>query len=141
MESNASILVIEDSDEDFEVIRWSLETSGFKYQLLRATRSEDVWDRLASSKSLSQSNLPRLIMLDLSLPGLGGREILRQIKTSEEYGLIPVVILSTSNNPRDIRACYQLGASGYICKPLGLTNFSEKIKSLIQYWFETVEML
>ncbi len=138
----APIWIIEDSDEDFEVIVWSFDTLSIKYPLVRLTRSEELLAMLTTDYDLSslQTKFPRLILLDLNLPGLGGREILRQLKSSDLYAQVPVVVLSTSNNPRDIQACYRLGASGFICKPLGLDAFLAKIKALAQYWFEAVEM-
>ena len=142
MDVIAPIWVIEDSDEDFEVIRWSFDVLNIKYPLVRLARSEDLLAMLTSDYHLItlQTKVPRLILLDLNLPGLGGREILRQLKSSDLYAQVPVVVMSTSNNPRDIQACYRLGASGFICKPLGLDAFLTKIKALAQYWFEAVEM-
>lgn len=142
MEANSPILIVEDSDEDFEVVCWALQHAEVSRSVLRATRAEEALLRLnlAPSSPGHRSPLPCLVLLDLNLPGTNGRELLATIKQSDEAGLVPVVVLSTSNNPRDIQACYRLGASGYICKPLQLAVFADKIRHLSQYWFDTVTL-
>ena len=142
MDSLRPILVIEDSDEDFEVACWALNQTSIQHPIIRAANADEalVQLNLLETPHESQSSRPALVLLDLNLPGLNGRELLKQLKNSEHAGLSPVVVLSTSNNPRDIEACYRLGAAGYICKPLQLQIFADKIKNLMLYWFSTVTL-
>lgn len=139
MTQSNPILIIEDSDEDFEIVCWAIKQAGNTRPIERASNAEEVLARF----SLNEKNLrtlPALILLDLNLPGASGREILSQLHQSDDFSFIPIVIVTNSTNPRDVEACYRLGASGYIGKPLQLENFLEKIKGLIHYWFNTVAL-
>jgi CheY-like chemotaxis protein len=142
MDKLRSILVIEDSDEDFEVACWALNQAAIQRPIIRAANADEALTQLNLVESPLEcfGSRPALILLDLNLPGLNGRELLKQIKNSEQACLAPVVVLSTSNNPRDIEACYRMGAAGYICKPLQLQVFADKIKNLMLYWFSTVNL-
>jgi CheY-like chemotaxis protein len=77
-----------------------------------------------------------LILLDLNLPGTDGREVLRRIKQDDHLKTIPVIILTTSNNPKDIKACYQHGVNSYVIKPMDFKVLKHSIQTLLSYWFE-----
>ena len=77
-----------------------------------------------------------MILLDLNLPGTDGREVLEDIKGDAELQSIPVVVLTTSSDERDIEACYQAGANSYVQKPVNLDGFIEAIRRLKDYWLE-----
>ncbi len=79
-----------------------------------------------------------MILLDLNLPGTDGREVLAEIKADPQLKQIPVIVLTTSSDDRDVRACYQAGASSYIQKPVDLDGFMQAIERLNEYWFEVV---
>jgi len=81
-----------------------------------------------------------LILLDLNLPGMDGAEVLMAVKADPSLKTIPVVVLTTSHAVGDIDRCYGLGAAGYIRKPIQLKQLEESIRSLSQYWFETVQL-
>ncbi|MBS1212917.1 MAG: response regulator, partial [Proteobacteria bacterium] len=81
---------------------------------------------------------PIVILLDLNLPGTDGREVLAEIKQDERLRQIPVVVLTTSSDERDIERCYQMGANSYIKKPVDLEGFMRAIQLLKDYWFEIV---
>jgi CheY-like chemotaxis protein len=74
--------------------------------------------------------------LDLNLPGLDGREILSQIKQDETLKAIPIVIFTTSSNPKDVKTCYQRGSNGYIMKPIDARKLKHTLERFIEYWFE-----
>jgi CheY-like chemotaxis protein len=76
-------------------------------------------------------------LLDLNLPGTDGRKVLAEIKSSEDLKSIPVIVLTSSSDPRDIDGCYRAGANGYIRKPEDLKGFLETIRRLKEYWLET----
>jgi len=136
MEKSNPILIIEDSIEDFEIVSWAFQKAGNQQSIERVARAEDALLRINQFDALK----PCLILLDLNLPGMSGKELLTLIKQSDDGSFIPVVVLSNSNNPHDIKSCYRLGASGYICKPLQLQQFIDKIKNLMSYWFNTVAL-
>ena len=83
---------------------------------------------------------PDLILLDLNMPRMDGREFLAAIKQEPEFCNIPVVMLTTSDVERDIVASYQLGAAGYIVKPVSLTELAAAVKGLEHYWFNVVRL-
>ena len=141
MNKNAPILIVEDSDEDFEVTSWALRQAGVKRPIHRAVRVNDVLQLLANPELKTPHQLlPCLILLDLNLPGNDGRYLLKLLRQAEQAIPVPIVVLSTSNNPKDIETCYKLGAAGYINKPLSLDLFAEKMRLMSQYWFNTVTL-
>jgi CheY-like chemotaxis protein len=81
---------------------------------------------------------PDLILLDLNLPGTDGREVLSIIKTTPALKSIPVAILSTSANPKDIATCYQSGANSYLLKPMRIDDLRNLLRIFLAYWFESV---
>ena len=79
--------------------------------------------------------LPRVIFLDLNMPRLGGLEVLRRVRADPRTRLVPVVMLTSSDEERDVTQSYQLGANSYIRKPEDATQFSETVGALGRYWF------
>lgn len=134
-----TILMVEDSDEDFQAARRIFSQSGYDLRLERAANVEQALDFLrrggAAETRGRRGAVPALILLDLNLPGTDGRDFLLQLKRDERYREIPVVILTTSNNPRDVLYCYRHGANGYQIKPVGFEKFRGSINSMLAYWF------
>lgn len=141
MNSGKLILMIEDSDEDYVALQRVFKKSGYDFQLKRTANALQTFDFLMArgeyKDNAASGVVPSLILLDLNLPGLDGRELLLQLKRDERLKEIPVVILTTSNNPRDILYCYRNGANGYQIKSIGFDKFFASINSMINYWFET----
>ncbi len=79
---------------------------------------------------------PGLILLDLNLPGTYGREVLRRIKQDDDLKSVPVVIFTTSNNPKRIEGCYRQGVNSYIIKPMDFGLLKRSIQTLLEYWFD-----
>jgi CheY-like chemotaxis protein len=141
------LLVIEDSDEDFEALsRVIAQVNTSPLTVNRCTNGEDALDFLhktgkygeAVTGLVSTHKPPDLIFLDLNLPGTDGREVLVIIKQHKTFKAIPVVVLSTSSNPKDIEACYQSGANGYMLKPLNSNKLKDLIGATLNYWFKVV---
>jgi two-component system response regulator len=80
------------------------------------------------------ADLPHVVLLDLNLPKIGGLDVLRAIRADERTRLVPVVILTSSNEDRDVTGCYASGANSYIVKPVDFTQFAESVKQLGLYW-------
>lgn len=135
---NRPLLLVEDSDEDFEVTCWALQNTGLQRSIIRAKDSEEALFYLLSAEKKSQ--LPSLVLLDLNLPGMSGRQLLQELRRSHSPPAIPVIMLSTSNNPNDVNDCYSLGVAGYLVKPLSLDLYVEKLRDLIHYWFNVVTL-
>lgn len=139
--SGKLILMIEDSDEDYVAVQRIFKKSNYDFQLKRTSDAVQALDFLLARGEYTTNRdsgiVPSLILLDLNLPGLDGRELLLQLKRDDRLKEIPIVILTTSNNPRDILYCYRNGANGYQIKTVGFEKFFNSIRSMISYWFET----
>ncbi len=129
---NLSILIIEDSDEDYEAMIWALKKTGREYALTRFDKADNA------IAYLKINQLPSLLLLDLNLSGLSGHETLKIIKTDERLCIIPVVIVTTSSDPKDVKFCFCNGASGYINKPVNFEKFAESVQILTDYWFKAL---
>ncbi|MCY7276477.1 MAG: response regulator [Phormidesmis sp. CAN_BIN44] len=134
------LLVIEDSNEDFEALQRYIRRSPLTIPIYRCVDGDDALAFLyRTGRYTDPQSAPRpgLVLLDLNLPGTDGREVLRKIKQDETLKLIPVVVFTTSNNPKDIEACYRQGVNSYIVKPMGFNRLKHSIQILIDYWFDT----
>ncbi len=136
----AILLVVEDSDEDFEALsRVITQISTFSLTILRCLSGDDALDFLNQEgeyRNVNNSPKPGLILLDLNLPGTDGREVVSIIKQSPILKTIPVIILSTSSNPKDIEDCYQFGANSYMLKPIDINELRISMKTMLDYWFQ-----
>ena len=137
-----SMLLIDDSDEDYESVIWALRRVAFDDRIVRCASGDDALDLLYHRGPYADAAawLPALIVLDLNLPGTDGREFLRQIKADEALRTIPVVVYTTSSNPRDIEYCYQIGANSYQVKPVDFEKFCASWQSLVTHWFYHVTL-
>jgi CheY-like chemotaxis protein len=133
------LLVIEDSNEDFEAFQRFLRQSSLAIPVYRCLNGDQALaflyhtDRYTDPESAPR---PGLILLDLNLPGTDGREVLRQIKQDDALKSVPVVIFTTSNNPKDIEACYRQGVNGYMIKPMDFKLLKRSIQTLLDFWFD-----
>jgi CheY-like chemotaxis protein len=130
------ILLVEDDLADQKLIKISLRSEKIANDLYTVQTGEEGMDFLYQRGNYSDGTpQPDLILLDLNMPGMGGKEFLRQIKKDEGLKQIPVVILTTSEAEKDIIDSYKLQASGYVHKPVTLEEFKEGMKKLEAYWF------
>ena len=130
------IMLVEDDPGDQKLIRQSLLNQKMANEVFVAESGEEALDYLSAGKAGGREHpAPELILLDLNMPGIGGKEFLRRIKADDALDTIPVVILTTSDSDRDVLDSYKLHASGYIKKPVTLQGFQEVISALEDYWF------
>jgi len=123
------ILLVEDNPNDAELT-------------LRALRKTDIGARLAIARDgaealeylLSDRKLPKVVFLDLKLPKIDGMEVLRRIRDDERTHSIPVVVLTSSQEERDITECYRLGVNSYVVKPVEFDKFYKAVGELGLYW-------
>jgi two-component system response regulator len=125
------ILIVEDSADDFDATRRAFVKANLRNRIQHAVSGEEALDYLRSEEAR-----PGLILLDLNMPGLDGRKTLEYIKRSDSLRKIPVVILTTSDDERDVKACYDLGANTYIQKPVDFDGLIAAVQRLKEYWFE-----
>ncbi len=135
---NQPILLVEDSPEDFETTQRAFRRSGLKNPIFRCADGDEALDFLFRRGRHAGAPPPGVILLDLNLPGTDGREVLSEIKADPELKQIPVIVLTTSSDDRDVAACYKAGANSYIQKPVDLDGFMRAIERLNDYWFEVV---
>ncbi len=138
MTPDQTILIVEDSPEDYEATKRALRKSGLRNTIEHCIDGDDALDFLYQRGEYSDARRPGIILLDLNMPGTDGREVLQDIKSNDELKMIPVIVLTTSNDERDIDACYKAGANSYVAKPVGLNDFLRAIQRLHDYWFEIV---
>jgi CheY-like chemotaxis protein len=137
------LLVVEDSNEDFEALQRFLQRSPLTVPVQRCINGDQALAFLCRTghySSRESALRPGLIVLDLNLPGTDGREVLRRIKQNENLRTIPVVVFTTSNNPKDIEDCYQYGANSYIVKPIDFAQLKRGVQTLLDYWFEVTTL-
>jgi CheY-like chemotaxis protein len=135
------ILLVEDSPEDFETAERAFRKSGLRNPIVRCADGDEALDylfRRGQYADPAKSLRPGVILLDLNLPGTDGREVLTEIKADPVLKQIPVVVLTTSKDERDVDACYKAGANSYIQKPVDMDGFIKAIERLNGYWFEVV---
>jgi CheY-like chemotaxis protein len=137
------MLIVEDSNEDFEALQRFVQRSPLTIPIQRCINGDQALAFLYHTNNNGDdqsSPRPGLIVLDLNLPGTDGREVLRRIKQNEKLKRIPVVVFTTSNNPKDIEDCYQYGVNSYIVKPINFEQLKRDIQVLIEYWFEVTTL-
>ncbi|MEH1814313.1 MAG: response regulator [Nostoc sp.] len=143
MQQTPLLLIVEDSNEDFEALQRFLGRSTIAIAIQRCVNGEQALAFLYRTGSyVERQSAPRpgLIVLDLNLPGTDGREVLRRIKQDDNLKMIPVVVFTTSNNPKDIEVCYQYGVNSYIVKPINFAQLKRDIQMLVEYWFEVTTL-
>lgn len=131
------ILLIEDNPYEAELAIRSLRKYNFTNNLHHIDDGAEALDFIFERGKYESTSIrvkPKLIMLDIKLPRVDGIEILRQLKANEKTRTIPVVILTSSKENQDIKACYDLGANSYIVKPVDFDSFSKAVAELGMYW-------
>src|SRR5262249_11006120 len=135
------ILLVEDSPEDYEGTVRAFKKANLANPLYRCQDGEETLDFLyhrGSYADPARAPRPGVILLDLNLPGTDGRQVLAQVKGDPHLRSIPVVVLTTSADERDIESCYRAGANSYVQKHVSLEAFLRSIQTLKNYWFEVV---
>ena len=135
------LLVVEDSNEDFRMLQRLMRHMSVQNPIHRCTNGDEVLDFLyqLGSEALRNSKValrPSVILLDLNLPGIDGRDILDRLKQDKSFKEIPIVVFTTSSNPKDIELCYQKGANGYLVKPMDAQELKKTIQAFVDYWLQ-----
>jgi len=141
--THKTILLVEDNADDAELTLRALRRSNIMNEVIIARDGEEALDYLfARGKHIARDidMLPAVVLLDLKLPKVGGVEVLRRIRTDPRIRRLPVVVLTSSKEMRDLEDVYELGANSYICKPVDFEKFTEVIGQLGMYWCLMNEM-
>jgi CheY-like chemotaxis protein len=135
--ADRKILLVEDNQSDIELTRRAFVKEHILNELIVAEDGKEALDYLlgrAAFEGRDLSDMPALILLDLKLPFIDGKEVLRQIRANEKTKRIPVVVLTSSREEQDVAETYDLGVNSYIRKPVDFVQFSSAIKQLGFYW-------
>lgn len=141
MSTEATILIIEDSPEDYEACVAALtQDSNIFNPIVWCENGEDALKYLrdAGEHAGATHEMPGVILLDLNLPGLDGRDVLTKLKNDPATKRLPIVVMTSSSDQMDIDRCYDAGANSYVVKPVDLDGFLAAIARLRDYWFKIV---
>ena len=128
------ILLVEDSAADIELTLAALQDSHVANRVVVLRDGSEALDYLNHHCSNSDEAYPAVVLLDIKMPKVSGIEVLRTIKASELLRNVPIVMLTSSREGPDLIDCYDLGANGYVVKPVEFAEFFEAVKSLGKYW-------
>ena len=133
---DVDILLAEDADTDAEMIMRALRKMNTPTTFVRVRDGVEALEFMFREGSFSSRSIarPRLVMLDLKMPRLGGLDVLRRLKTEDATKAIPVVMLTSSAEERDIVASYQFGANSYLVKPVNFASFTDMVSQAGWYW-------
>lgn len=123
------ILLVEDNPDDVELTLYALEESAVCNPVVVARNGAEALSRL-----FGDGGVPALVLLDLQLPRVGGVEVLRRIREDARTRLLPVIVLTSSGEERDLVDCYRLGANSYVRKPVDFDEFRDAARQLSHYW-------
>jgi len=131
------ILLVEDNPADARLTKIALEECKISNNIVHVKDGEEALDYIFCRGAFENrriSDLPLLVLLDLKMPKVDGIEVVRKIKSDEQTKSVPVIIFTSSQQDRDIRQCYVLGANSYIVKPLDFDDFSKAVNDIGSYW-------
>lgn len=127
--TNPSILFIEDDMIERMKFERTVSKLGFENKIIEASNGEEALHILEE-----KDVVPNIIFLDLNMPRISGLEFLQKLKSDDRLKFIPTIVLTTSNNHKDVLECYRIGIAGYILKPLKYDDYVNKIDKVLSYW-------
>jgi two-component system response regulator len=131
------ILLVDDSSEDRELLQHTLRRNQFQGRIEEARDGLEALDRLNCRGRWAASDpkdLPRAVFLDVKMPRVDGIEVLRELRTTPHLVVVPVVMLTSSAEERDVATCYALGANSYVVKPVDMDDYFRSIADVGRYW-------
>lgn len=129
------ILIVDDSQKDVELTIAALAEKNLANEVVVAEDGVEALDFLYKrGKFINEQGDPAVILLDIKIPRMNGIEVLRHIRADEKFKLIPVIMVTSSGEEKDLVESYKLGANSYVVKPIDVVQFIDAIKVLGQYW-------
>lgn len=133
-----SVLLAEDNESDVQLVRESLHQSKLALDVFNVQDGEQCLAFLRKEEPYSDAPTPDLVLLDLNMPVMDGREVLAELVRDERLNHLPVVIVSTSQHDREVLRLYKLRCSAYVVKPVDFNQFHRMIQELSAFWFNVV---
>jgi len=134
------LLLVDDNEDDIDLTLMALQKNKIANEIVVARDGEQALHYLQQqTKTKEPHQLPAVILLDINMPGIDGLQVLKQIKADEYTRRIPVVILTSSSEQRDVLEGYNLGANSYIRKPVDFNKFSNAVRQVGLYWLAVNE--
>ena len=130
------VVIVEDSDEDFDTVVQAVRRGGIAAEVCRASTGGECLDLIRGAAAVR----PAVVLMDLNTPGTDGREALAAIKADPALKSYPVVVFSTSANPKDVAFCYRAGANAYHVKPVRYPDHLQAVIDLLTYWLTRVAL-
>ena len=124
-----NVLLIEDDAIEVMKLHRTISSKGFNHSIVEANNGVEALEILQKKESL-----PDIILLDLNMPKINGIEFLSILKADDVLKYLPTIVLTTSNNQKDVLECYKIGIAGYVIKPLKYDEYVEKIDAILSYW-------
>jgi CheY-like chemotaxis protein len=140
MNQPIKVLLVEDNPGDADLTRETLEDGKLLLKITVVSDGAQALDFLLRRPPFRNVWTPDLILLDLNLPKLSGREVLAEIQKHPQLRVIPVVVLTSSDSEQDISKSYEMGANCYVTKPVGLEAFQAIVRSVESFWFTVVRL-
>ncbi|HEY1019355.1 MAG TPA: response regulator [Sediminibacterium sp.] len=134
---NIEVLLVEDSDEDAELVIRSLKKHNLGNNLVHVSDGVEALDFIFARGEFSDrsvGDIPKVILMDLKMPKMDGLQVLKEIKKDDRTKMIPVIMMTSSKEEKDIVDSYQLGVNSFIVKPVGFENFSKAVAEFGMYW-------
>nr|WP_319999106.1 response regulator [uncultured Draconibacterium sp.] len=131
MKKELTIILAEDDEGHATLIKRNLKRSGLLNEIIHFKDGQETLDFLNNVKDKNgKNNLPSLLLLDIKMPKVNGIEVLRQVKQDPSLKRMPVIMITTTDDPREIATCHELGCSNYITKPIDYDKFVSAIRKL-----------
>jgi CheY-like chemotaxis protein len=131
---NTAILLVEDDEVDVMNVRRAFQRNNFSNPLYVAQDGVDALELLRGSRRSELKVFPRIVLLDLNLPRMNGIEFLNEIRSDPALRQLVVVVLTTSDDERDVLSAYDLNVAGYVIKPVTFDRFVQAMETLGMYW-------
>lgn len=138
MEKRYSILMLEDDHDDRHITESFFSERGYEIDIQFLDESDQLISYLEDAAI--QGSLPNMILIDLNMPRKNGYEVLKEVKSHSQFHVIPVIIVSGTAFPADVKECYRLGANSFVKKPFTDQLTQKKIETFANYWFEVSEL-